>query len=241
VSVRPISEKAAEILFNRFLLQSFPLGSIQLFAPSSAEEFRNGYDAMLVGFSSLREVYLQFKAPMYSENRGRFTISSTPHQHLLLKAYPPRSAYYVAPMFRSLAELNAEQASVRTAADFLKNFVCVEVAPLPERLDFFHYVHPSNHRESPLVKFKTPADGSTRTAVHPVSGDGWVRGSALLTKFKAAEVGVHLDLNNCYPQVLKTPESPGDAMKLFDLANNVSEAEFGVLVRIPTGKQAVSP
>ncbi len=40
MTFRPVSEKAAEILFNRFLLQAFPLGSLELFAPSSAEEFR---------------------------------------------------------------------------------------------------------------------------------------------------------------------------------------------------------
>jgi hypothetical protein len=44
-----MSEKAAEILFNRYMLQSFGLGGAQLFAPSSIEEFKNGYDG---GFKS---------------------------------------------------------------------------------------------------------------------------------------------------------------------------------------------
>lgn len=63
MSERTISEKALEILFNRFLLQCFPLGAVQLFAPTTVEEFRSGYDSRVVGFSSLRELYLQFKAP----------------------------------------------------------------------------------------------------------------------------------------------------------------------------------
>ena len=57
-------------------------------------------------------------------------------------------------MFRSLAELNSEQAAVRTAADFLKNFVCIDVAALPPEVDFLHYKQPSSHREAPIVKFR---------------------------------------------------------------------------------------
>src|SRR5262245_32573423 len=195
-SFRPVSEKAAEILFNRFLLQSFPLGGVQLFAPSSFEEARTGYDARVVGFSSFREIYLQFKAPLYSESRNRFTISPTPHQHRLLQEYSPNTAFYVAPMFRSLAELNSAQAALRTAADLLRNFVCIELTALPPAVDFFHFIQPSSHRESPLVKFKRPEDGPTRTAIHSVGSDGWLRGSTLLAKFKAAEVGAYRDLTN---------------------------------------------
>jgi hypothetical protein len=199
VSVRPFSEKTAEILFNRFLLQAFPLGGVQLFAPSSNDERKKGYDTQVTGFSSFLELCLQFKAPLYSESRARFTISLTPHQHKVLqKDDPPLAAYYVAPMFRSLAELNSAQAAVKTVTDFLKNFVCIEIKPLPPEVDFIQYIHPSSHRESPLVKFKTPNDGQTRTASHPVSGDGWLRGSTLLTKFKAGKVGIHYDQTNEY-------------------------------------------
>lgn len=160
MSARPFSEKTAEILFNRFFLQAFPLGGVQLFAPSSIEELKMGYDTKIARCSSLRELYLQFKAPLYSESRSRFTISPTQHQHRLLrKLYPPHAAYYVAPMFRSLTELNKAQEFVKTAADFLKNFICIEIATLPPQVDFFHYIQPSSHRESPLVKFKIPDDG----------------------------------------------------------------------------------
>lgn len=234
-AVRPVSEKAAEILFNRFLLQSFPLGGVQLFAPSSIEEFRNGYDAKIVGFSSLREMYLQFKAPLYSESRARFTISPTPHQHQLLKAYPARSAYYVAPMFKSLAEFNLAQAALETAADFLKNFVCIDVAALPAEVDFFHYIQPTSHRKSPLVKFKMPADGRIRTAMHPVSREGWLRGSTLLAKFKAGEAGVQRDLTDGYYKVVGIGPLAAPTDLMWDAAERLAGPDFGVLVRTPNG------
>lgn len=234
MSARPFSEKTAEILFNRFLLQAFPLGSVQLFAPSSLDELKKGYDSKVAGFSPLRELYLQFKAPEYSESRARFTISPTPHQHRLLqKLYPSRAAYYVAPMFRSLAELNSAQASVKTVADFLKNFVCIEIATLPPAVDFFHYIQPTSHRESPLVRFKVPDDGQIRTASHPVNGEGWLRGSTLLSKFKAGTVGAHRDLTNDYTRM--DGEIACDAQADADLESyeRLSASEFGVLVRIP--------
>jgi hypothetical protein len=236
VSVRPFSEKTAEILFNRFLLQAFPLGGVQLFAPSSIDECKKGYDTKVTGFLSFRELCLQFKAPLYSESRDRFTISPTPHQHRLLqKLYPSRAAYYVAPMFRSLAELNSAQAAVKTVADFLKNFVCIEIAALPPEVDFFHYIQPSGHRESPLVKFKTPNDGQTRTASHPVNGDGWLRGSTLLAKFKAGRVGVYRDLTNDYAIMAEKTfcELQADIERNPD--ERLSGAELSVLVRIPAG------
>jgi hypothetical protein len=234
VSARPVSEKAAEILFNRFLLQSFPLGGVQLFAPSSIDEFRKGYDAKVAGFRSLREVYLQFKAPLYSESRARFRFSPTPHQHRLLQAlYPPRAAYYIAPMFRSLAEFNAAQATVQTAADFLKNFVCIEVAMLPPEIIFLQYIKPSSHRESPCVKFKTPNDGPTRIASHLVRGDGWLRGSTLLDRFKSGKVGVHRDLMNRHAGGKTFWEAQAKVRS--DSNESLAGAELGGLVRIPTG------
>jgi hypothetical protein len=236
VSARPFSEKTAEILFNRFLLQAFPLGGVQLFAPSTFDELKKGYDTSITGCASLQEVYLQFKAPTYSESRDRFRISLTPHQHdLLQRLYPPHAAYYVAPMFRSLAELNSAQAAAKTAADFLKNFVCIEVAHLPTKVDFFHYKQPPSHRASPFVMYKTPHDGQTRTATHPVSGNGWLRGSTLLAKFKSGEIGVLRDLKKGYPRVAN--ETIGEAQVEFSLDSeeNLFRAELGVLVRIPTG------
>lgn len=44
------NEKTTEILFNRYFLQSFRLGEVVLYAPSSREEYEKGYDARLTGF-----------------------------------------------------------------------------------------------------------------------------------------------------------------------------------------------
>ena len=233
MSVRPASEKAAEILFTRFLLQSFPLGSVQLFAPSSIEESKNGYDTSVAGCSLLHEVYLQFKAPTYSEGRELFTIKLTPHQHRLLQSrYPPRAAYYVAAMFKSLAELNSAQADVKTAADFLKHFVCIEATALPPEVEFLHYIQPSNHRESPLVRFKIPNDGPTRTASHPVDTDGWLRGSTLLKKFKAKEVGVRRDLAIGDPRIPSKAAQSAPTSHVQSFEEGLSSTELGVFLRI---------
>ncbi len=192
MGIRPVSEKTAEILFNRSLLQAFKLGKVQLFAPTSHEECEKGYDAKVVGFTPIRELYLQFKSPTYTNNR--FTIKTTRHQHLRLLKYPCQSAYYVAPMFASLSELNEAQASMKTAADFLKHFVCIEVSALEHDIDFFQYIKPANHQKSPLVKYKSARDGIGRIARHEISGDGWLRGSTLLANFRKKSIGAYWDL-----------------------------------------------
>src|SRR2546422_6559555 len=189
MSMRPVSEKAAEILFTRFMLQAFPLGHIELFAPSSREEFIRGYDAHFVGQNPFRQLCLQFKAPTYSESHDRFTIYPTAHQHQLLKTYPANSAFYVAGMFPSLREFNLYQTHLRKAADFLAHFVCIEVSALPDEVDFFHFTRPSLRRLSPHVTFKIPVDGAVRVATHTVTEGGWFRGHVLLERFRGGAVG----------------------------------------------------
>ena len=186
--MRPVSEKAAEILFTRFMLQAFPLGHIELFAPSSREEFVTGYDAHFVGPDPFRQLCLQFKAPTYSEFHDRFTIRLTAHQHQLLKTYPANSAFYVAGMFCSLREFNLYQTHLRKAA-FLAHFVCIEVSALPDEVDFFHVTRPSLQRLSPHVTFKVPADGPVQVATHTVTDDGWLRGHVLLEHFRGGALG----------------------------------------------------
>lgn len=230
--MKPVSEKAAEILFNRFLLQSFPLGTIELFAPSSFEEFKSGYDSKLSGHSAFREMYLQFKSPTYSSRRNLFTISVTQHQHQLLRAYPFHSAYYVAPMFRTLRELNEAQRDLTVAIDFLKDYVCIEISGLPAEVNFFQFVPPESHRESPQVTYKIPADGGTRTATHAIQGSGWMRGSGLVTKFRDNEIGNAISLDPS--QVNLESDSISDDSELgspVNLARPLSASEFGVVVR----------
>jgi hypothetical protein len=90
-----------------------------------------------------------------------------------------------------------------------------------------------SHRESPLIKFKIPPDGSTRTANHEIKGDGWLRGSTLLTKFRAGKVGVRLDLTSGSPRSLAKAAWPVEGDEMLDVAEQLSAAEFGVLLRTP--------
>lgn len=227
MGIRPVSEKAAEILFNRSLLQAFQLGKVQLFAPTSHEEFENGYDAKVVGFTPIRELYLQFKSPTYSNNR--FTIKTTRHQHLRLQRYKSQSAYYVAPMFESLSELNEAQASMKTAADFLKHFICIEVSALEHDVDFFQYIKPASHQKSPLVKYKCARDGKIRIARHDISGDGWLRGSTLLANFRKRAIGACYDLEEPEGQLLDWNGKTGIAEK--------QSSDFSLHIRIPDDKR----
>mgnify|MGYP006288662913 CR=1 FL=1 len=75
MSKKPISEKTAGILFSRFIMQAFLLGEVSLFAPTSAEEFKNGYGTALRGGNNSRELCLQFKSPRYSKKRDGCTIT----------------------------------------------------------------------------------------------------------------------------------------------------------------------
>jgi hypothetical protein len=233
MSVRPVSEKAIEILFNRCVLQSFDLGSVQLFAPTSVEEFERGYDGRVVGPRALREIYLQFKAPTYSDANARYTVKITPHQHAILKAmYPARSAYYVAPMFRTLVEFGEAQSTLTgAAANFLKHFVCIDIASLPVEVDFLNYEHPENHLESPEVKFKTPVDGKVRVAHRAVPAQAWCRGSTLLRLFKEGEVGAQV-VPGAVPVRSAEAVTGEDKSARHGALAVLSGGDFGVLLRV---------
>jgi hypothetical protein len=198
---QPVCEKNAEILFNRFFLQSFPLGSLELFAPFSAEEFKNGYDTKIAGRSAFKEIYLQFKAPMFSEKQDRFTIRTTEHQHNLLKSYPPFSAFYVAPTFRTLKELNEAQTQIETAKEFLRFFVCIEVSCLPQKIKFFHYGHVDSKRGCPDVRYKVPDDGGAKIAKRPIPAKHRILGTQLLSLFKEEQVGHTVALSQGIPKI----------------------------------------
>lgn len=187
-------EKTAEILFNRYMLQGFRLGEVTTYAPTSREEARAGYDSKLVGLSQFRELYLQFKSPAYSPGKGRFTIRTMEHQHLRLKRYPVKTAYYVAHTFASLTEFTEAQRGIQQAVDFLKYFVAVSASTLPEDVAFLQYHKPTSHRESPKIAYKMSSDGETRTARHPIIGESWMRGNQLIELFKADRIGVLVQL-----------------------------------------------
>lgn len=183
-------------MFNRCMLQWFGLGNAQLYAPTSLEEFKQGYDGKVVGLSAMREVYLQFKAPTFSDRHGRFTTKLTPHQHRRLLKYPKGSAYYVAGMFRNLQDFNKAQNHMKQVSDFLKHFVCIRVASLPADACAITFVVPEDHRCSPCPGFKdsehkSPSPGDFM----PLVGESWMRGNTLVEKLKIGSIGTEYRVN----------------------------------------------
>ena|SRR5260221_3345366 len=55
------SEKTAELLFTRYFLQAMGLRTVTLLAPTTGQEFLDGYDAKISG--AFCEIVLQFKSP----------------------------------------------------------------------------------------------------------------------------------------------------------------------------------
>src|SRR5215471_17558245 len=114
-----------EILFNRYFLQSFGLGQITLYAPSSREEYEKGYDAKLTSSQSFNEIFLQFKRPRVKADQ--FLLSTLPHQHTNLQKRPPNSCYYVGQTFRDMQGFERAK-EARASRDFLKYFIVIEIS-----------------------------------------------------------------------------------------------------------------
>ena len=185
----PVSEKAAEILFNRYMLQWLGLGKAQLFAPSTPQEFLSGYDAKVVGAGALRELYLQFKAPTYSARDTRFTFELTPHQHARLQRYPTGSAFYVAGYFTSLRQLNDVQSSVATTEDFLRYYVCIDVAGISATARCVTFAAPASQRHTVDPGYKDARHGKGPKDFAPVESRFWERGNSLVARLKQGQVG----------------------------------------------------
>ena len=100
--MKTVSEKGFEILFNRFALSSFKLGELVLYAPTSNEEFTNGYDTKITGLETFREIILQFKSANINKKGDLFTAQITEHQHKILNKYGNDTAYYILPTFETL-------------------------------------------------------------------------------------------------------------------------------------------
>jgi hypothetical protein len=185
MSAKPISEKTSAMLFNRFMMQAFLLGEVTLFAPSTVDEYVEGYDTLLKSSAVNREICLQVKAPTYSHHWGLFKIDVQEHQHELLQEYPPNTAYYVTHTFRSASEIQEAQRNVAQAADFLLHFVCIEISRLPRNLNFFHYEPPETHSYSPPVKGKLRSE-KVRKARRDITGEGWCRGKQLRDRLRSS-------------------------------------------------------
>lgn len=188
---KEISERHFEMLFTWAALQDATLGKMGVHAPTSYQEFKNGYDAKMAGAASFREIYLQFKAPHYTKAGRRCRISITPHQHALLQnRYPAKSAYYVFSLIRSLPELNTVHSQLTSASGMLLHYVCVDAAALPAEVSFLHIDIPEDCTDLPKVRYKIPEDEERpRTAEHEVGKKDVLHGKTLMRHFKGKEAG----------------------------------------------------
>jgi hypothetical protein len=175
-----------EMLFNRYFLQSFGLGQITLYAPSSREEYEKGYDAKLTSSQSFNEIFLQFKRPRVKADQ--FLLSTLPHQHTNLQKRPPNSCYYVGHTFRDLQEFERAQKEARASRDFLKYFVVIEISCLDPNLTMLVY---ERNEESLLPRTVSAiyTEGKTR-----ISSKHYFTGTAFRDAFSRQEVGVHVSL-----------------------------------------------
>lgn len=231
----PVSEKAAEILFNRHMLQWLGLGKAQLFAPTTPEEFRSGYDAKIVGTDSLRELYLQFKAPNYSERDNRFTFELTPHQHARLLRYPAGSAFYVAGHFASLQQLNVVQSSVGTTEEFLRYYVCVDVSGVPASARSVTFAVPPSHRHSVEPGYKDSRHGKSPKDYAALEPRFWERGNSLVSRLKQGQVGRVLTLDYGGEVASDTRAAP-TASAYIEVPSQLECRSLGSFIRILLGE-----
>tara|TARA_B100001971_G_C18028376_1_gene451221 strand:- start:12 stop:737 length:726 start_codon:yes stop_codon:yes gene_type:complete len=187
-----LNEKLTELLFIRYASQSIGLGKADMYAPSSREEFTDGYDAKLMATNSVRELMLQFKKATVTK-RG-FTINLTPHQHKRLRKYEPRTAFYVAPTFRCPAEIQGLQRSIQTSIAFLTGYIAIEISHLPTEVSFIQYQRSEDGKRPTNPKFKLKDDGNVKTAKHPIKQPNWMTGKSLIDKFKRYEYGTTIVL-----------------------------------------------
>lgn len=223
-----ISEKAAEILFNRFMLQWLGLRGAQLFAPTTRREYDSGYDGKVVGFGAMRELYLQFKAPTLSERDRRFTAKLDTRQHGRLLRYPPGTAYYVVGMFPSLTAFNLAQAEVGASQDFLRHFLCVDAAAVPRDARSLNFGIPDSHAHSPNPGYKDPRHGRGPTDYEALAATCWMRGNVLVDKLKNSEVGRVVQFG--------AEGSAAEATTAIGRADELSDNDcqgMGTFVRIP--------
>ena len=189
------NEKMTEMLFNRYFLQSFGLGNIILYAPSSREEYEKGYDAKLTSSQSFNEVFLQFKRPQVKNDQ--FLLRTTAHQHTNLQDRPSDSCYYVGHTFRDLEELEQAQKGLSASQDFLRYFILVEISCLDPNLTTIVY----ERNEKSLIPRTVSAihnlvsgSGRTREKKTRIRSEKYFTGTAFKKAFNSKEVGIPVSL-----------------------------------------------
>ena len=218
---KPFPEKTEEMLFTRYFLQACGLGNGTLYAPSSVEERVLGYDAKLFGAQSFREIFVQFKAPIYKQREDLFRIDITSHQHKILKhTYRPRSAFYVTHTFRSLEELHEVESTMKNALDFLLHFIAIEISGLSDDLRFFTYKKPTLYSVLPDIKYGESRDKGKHEGATLLAEDHWFWGSRLLRDFRKDRIGAKVQL---IPD--DTPQAPLTPSRISETSCEVQPAE----------------
>lgn len=229
------NEKLIELLFTRYMLQSFRLTEVSLYAPSSREEFRKGYDAKFIGKKSCKELYLQFKTPNLT--RSGFTIRITPHQHNRLTKYPHGSAYYISHTFQDISEVQDAQLKVSLSSDFLKQYIAITASSLPYNTNFVQYKREPISEYPREPKYKTDQDGNIRKARTNVMKSEWLRGDVLLQRFKDDQIGSRVRLrsfddNQDHPVYIAGVHREGVVREsIFDFTED-EEGNLGMMLRI---------
>lgn len=177
---KPPNEKTIELLFSRYLLARFPKGI--LLAPTTREEFADAYDAQLTCLDPCFEVVFQFKASQVSGEQ--FRIRCSDHQHARLRLYPAKTAFYVAPLFKSVTELEQAQLAAQQPEDFLKHYLAADASRLPRETSRIHFGRNFNGNPcNPTCEVKGQEE---REAVS--TGD-WFRGDEIIHRIRSREVG----------------------------------------------------
>lgn len=231
---KQISEKQFELTYTWAALQDATLTKMHFYAPTSFEEFKEGYDAKFVGVGSFRELYLQFKAPAFIKDGKKCTVQITPHQHALLRnRYPDKSAYYVFSLMPSMAELRAANAQLSNAAEMLAHYICVDASELPTNVSFLQLEVPAKGGSLPRVFYKTPDDGAgAKTATNEVPKKAVVSGRTLMRNFKTADVGHSVRLGKTAKTESASPIAEKSVVpSLLKGAKVLGRSEFGIAFR----------
>lgn len=227
--MRPISEKAAELLFSRYILQAIGLRKGQLFAPSAWEERQLGFDQRLFGLSKYREINLQFKSPDVVTKWSRFKLRLDPPQHSLLQSlYPSGASFYVAHTFLDLAHVNQTQlsSSIKEARDFLAHFICVEIASLPADARSLHFERERGAAKPASVSVKRLGDGSGRKDGTSLTKSQWMRGDGLLDALIEGTVGTTVNAESL-------SEHKADSATVQCTPSKVAPADIGLFIQVP--------
>jgi hypothetical protein len=189
---KPPNEKLIETLFTHHALRYLDNSGATVYTPSSREEYRNGYDAALMGAAAFDELYLQFKTADLLDDDG-YSLGTYEHQHQRLQQYPLDTAYYVTHLFRGVDQVLQAQRETPAPLDFLHWYVAIEIGRLAN-VQRIRYYADLRSRQAEMVLFKLRTDKKGEHPKTHLQPQGWMTGAELLERFKRDEVGARVRL-----------------------------------------------